>query len=265
MVGHLRSKNNSVSHWVDVLGPVSLGRPTILPRKITRDTVLGLEKSPYIVEEVLVVQPGVKLIVKPGTIIWFRQLGIVIRGNIQANGTRKIPIRFGGVGTSKWKGIFLEGGRGNNVLSHCIISDAEYGLRTFDSDVVVNSCLFQDNAWAIVLEGSTAQIEESYLRTSEEIGLSARKSKILVKDSVISENKSGGILLQASDARIEHNNILNNGKWEFKILGDSSQVQAGSNWWGIDDASKIRLIGSAKVKPVLKGPINFELLGEINY
>ena len=265
LVSHLRSKNNSVSHWVDVLGPVSLGRPTILPRKITRDTVLGPEESPYIIEEVLVVQPGVNLIVSPGAIIWLHELGMVIRGRIRANGTRENPIRFGGIGTSHWKGIFIQGNCGNNVFSHCVISGAEYGLRTFNSNVTVNRCLFQDNDWALVLEGGVAQIEASHLRTSEETALSAKKSKILIKSSVISENKSGGILLQASDARIENNNILNNGKWEIKILGDSNQVQVGNNWWGSNDASQIRLIGSAEVKPVLKGPIDFELLGEINY
>jgi len=265
LVGHLRSNKNSVSHWVDVLGPVSLGRPTILPEKFTRDTILGPEKSPYIVEEVLVVQPGVNLIVKPGTIIWFNELGIVIRGKIRANGTRENPIRFGGIGTSRWKGIFIEGNHGNNVFSHCVISGAEYGLRTFDSNVTVNHCLFQDNKWALVLEGGVAQIQESHLRTSEETGLSVKKSKILLKGSVISENKSGGILLQASDARIEHNNILNNGKWEIKILGDDNKVQVRRNWWGSNDISKIRLSGSAEVEPILKGPIDFELLGELNY
>lgn len=265
LVGHLSSKNHSVSHWVDALGPVSLGRPTILPKKITRDTVLGPEKSPYIVEEVLVVQPGVNLIVNPGAIIWFHELGIVIKGKIRANGTRENPIRFCGIGTSHWKGIFIEGNCGNNVFAHCVISGAEYGLRTFDSNVMVNRCLFQENDWALVLEGGVVQIEASHIRTSEETGLSAKKSKILLKSSVISENKSGGILLQASDARIEHNNILNNGKWEIKILGDGNQVRVGNNWWGSNDPSKIRLIGSTEIEPVLKGPIDFELLGEMNY
>jgi hypothetical protein len=265
LLGHLKSKNNSVSHWVDILGPVSLGRPTILPGKITRDTVLELKKSPYLVEEVLVVQPGVNLIVKPGVIVWFHELGLVIRGAITANGTRENPIRFGGIGTSYWKGIFIEGNRGNSVFSHCVISGAKYGLRTFDSNVMVNRCLFQDNEWGLVLEGGVAKIEESQLRTSEKTGLSAKKSNIMVRGSVISENNSGGILLQASDARIEQNNIFNNGKWEIKILGDDNQVQIGSNWWGSNDAGKIRMIGSAKVEPVLNEPIDFELPEEMNY
>jgi hypothetical protein len=265
LVGHLRSNNNSVSHWIDVLGPVSLGQPTILPKKFTRDTVLGPEKSPYIVKEVLVVQPGVNLVVKPGAIIWFNELGIVIRGAIRADGTRENPIRFCGFGTSTWKGIFIEGNRGNHIFSHCVISGAEYGLRTFDSNVMVNRCLFQDNKWALVSEGGVVQIQESHLRTSEETGLSVKKSKILVTGSVISENKSGGILLQACDARIEHNNILNNGRWEIKILDDGNNLQVRNNWWGSHDISKIRLIGSAEVEPILKGPIDFELLGEMNY
>jgi hypothetical protein len=72
-------------------------------------------------------------------------------------------------------------------------------------------------------------------------------------------------LLQACDARIEHNNILNNGRWEIKILDDGNNLQVRNNWWGSHDISKIRLIGSAEVEPILKGPIDFELLGEMNY
>ena len=80
---------------------------------------------------------------------------------------------------------------------------------------------------------------------------------------MISENKSGGILLQASHAEIKHSNILNNGDWELKILGNGGKVEARNNWWGNEDLNKIRVIGAAKVEPVLKEPIDFMLSEEM--
>ena len=265
LVGHLRSSREMESHWVDVLGPVRLGEPTPLPSQISIDTILSPEGGPYLVEQVLLVQPGVKFILEPGTVVWFRQFGMVVRGEILAQGTPENPVRFSGLGSSNWKGIFLEGSRGNNVLSHCVVSDAEYGLRTFDSKVTVNGCLFQSNVWAIVVDGGAAQVEHSHVRTSDEAGLSARKARIVVRDCMISENKSGGVLLRGSQAQIEHNNIVNNGRWELKMLGTEGQVQAKHNWWGNQDRKDIRVIGSVEVKPVLKKPIDFKIFEEVSF
>jgi hypothetical protein len=42
--------------------------------------VLSSAQSPYLVEDALVVLPGTKLTVNPGTVIWFRRMGIVVKG-----------------------------------------------------------------------------------------------------------------------------------------------------------------------------------------
>ncbi|MBE9544419.1 MAG: DUF799 family lipoprotein, partial [Proteobacteria bacterium] len=59
MVGILRSKRGVGSQWMDTLGPVRIGRPTVLPPVIANDYVLTIEKSPYLVTGALVVKPGV--------------------------------------------------------------------------------------------------------------------------------------------------------------------------------------------------------------
>jgi hypothetical protein len=265
IVGHLSSKTGAKSHWTDVLGTVMLGEPTPLPPVISQDTVLTPDKSPYLVEEATVVRPGVKLIADPGTVIRFRQLGLIIRGEVQFRGTPENPIRFSGMGSSNWKGIFIDRSHENNVFSHCEISVAEYGLRISDSRAHIERSLFQDNRWAVVLDGGIAEIKHSLVRTSDKTGISARNAKLLIRDSVISENRTGGILLEASDARIEHNNISNNGEWELNILENHGQIHAKNNWWGDEDVNEIRVRGAVNVEPVLKKPIVYELFEETTY
>ena len=74
VIGYLRSKTGLQQQWVDILGPVTIGDPTVLPPVISRDLVLSSAKSPYLVEKALVVMPGAKLTVQPGTVVWFRRM-----------------------------------------------------------------------------------------------------------------------------------------------------------------------------------------------
>ena len=66
LTGYLRSPSGSTRQWVDTLGPIRVGRPTALPAAISADTVLAADRSPYLVEDALVVMPGVTLTIDPG-------------------------------------------------------------------------------------------------------------------------------------------------------------------------------------------------------
>ena len=237
---------------MDTLGPIKIGKPTVLPSVIAGDYVLSVEKSPYLVEDALVVKPDAKLTMKPGTVIWFRSLGLIVKGELQILGTEDDPVRLSSLGRTTWKGIFLDRSPGSNKISYCAISDAEFGFRASKSNVTIQNSQFQDNVWGIVMEESKAEISGSLIRTSQKSGIAARQASILVKDSVITENSSGGFLLESSQAKIEKNNILNNGGWEIKVLDAKGQVKAVNNWWGKDDPIKNEIIGPVAVKPVLK-------------
>jgi parallel beta-helix repeat protein len=110
------------------------------------------------------------------------------------------------------------------------------------------------------MEESSAEISGSLIRTSQKSGIAARQSRILVKDSVITENSSGGFLLENSRANIVQNNILNNGGWEIKVLDNKGPVKAVHNWWGKEDPIKNEIVGPVAVKPVLTTPIEFSIL-----
>jgi hypothetical protein len=218
------------------------------------------DKSPYLVKDALVVLPGVKLTIHPGTVIWFDSLGLIVRGQIQILGTEKDPVRLASIGSSNWKGLFFDQSSTENKLYFCEILKAEFGVRVSDSTVSIQNCLFQDNVWGIVVDNGTAEINSSLIRTSEKIGIAARKARLVVKKSIITENNSGGFLLDDSKAHIEQNNILNNGGWAIKVIRDHSQVQASNNWWGKANPGQMQIAGPVNIQPVLTKPIDFMVM-----
>ncbi|MGB5747334.1 MAG: GNA1162 family protein [Desulfobacterales bacterium] len=260
MVGILRSKKGVGSQWIDILGPVKIGKPTVLPPVISNDYALSIDKSPYLVTGALVVKPGVKLTMNAGTVIWFRSLGLIVKGQLEILGTRDDPVRLSSMGASSWKGIFLDRSNEENIINYCTISNAEFGFRASMSKVSIQNCQFQHNVWGIVMEESRGEISGSLIRTSAKLGIAARKAQLLVKNSVITENSSGGILLEDSKAQIEQNNILNNGGWEIKVLDNKGKVRAANNWWGDADPAKKEIIGPVAFQPALKSPIEFSVI-----
>jgi len=231
----------------------------VLPRVINKDTVLNFVESPYLVEGALVVLPNARLTIEPGTVIWFRKLGLIVKGELQINGTEAEPVRFGSLGSTNWKGIFFDKSPAVNKMQYCQISNAEYGLRASTATINVQNCIFQNNVWGLVLEDGVVEIHNSLIRTSSKTGIAARKSQLFVKDSVITENSTGGFILENSKAQIEQNNILNNGNWAIKVIDSAGNVKAVNNWWGVEDPENSQVIGQLAVQPVLEKPIDFRI------
>ena len=260
LIGYLNSEAGAGSQWVDALGALKIGEPTLLPPVIAIDTVLQLDKSPYLVNDALVVLPGVTLTLHPGTVMWFRSLGLIVKGKIQILGTEEEPVRLAGLGTSNWKGLIFDQSSTENVIRYCEILDAEFGIRASGSSITVQNSLFQGNVWGIVIDNGSIKVDSSLIRTCKKTAIAARKARLEVKDSIITENSTGGFLLDNSHAQIEQNNISNNGGWGIKVLGNPEPVQAPNNWWGKIDPDESEIIGSVNITPVLKQPIDFMIL-----
>jgi len=260
IIGYLRSSKGPGSQWVDTLGPLKIGAPTVLPAVISKDTILNAQKSPYLVKDALVVLPGARLTVMPGTVIWFLKLGLVVKGELKIIGTEAEPVHFASLGASHWKGVFLDQTHSANTIQHAQISNAEFGLRAADSTVSLEYCIFQNNVWGIVLDEGSAEISKSLIRTSDKTGIAARKAKLSVKNSVITENGSGGFILENSKVLIKKNNILNNANWAVKLIDAKGKVQAAHNWWGDENPELAEIIGKLSIQPVLKAPVEFRIL-----
>ncbi len=260
MVGYLRAESGVGSQWMGTLGPVRIGKPTVLPAVITTDYVLNIDKSPYLVKDALVVKPDAKLTINAGTVIWFNSLGMIVKGEVQILGTRDDPVRLSSLNRTSWKGIILDRSQSDNKISFCTISNAEIGFRASHSIISIQNSRFQDNAWGLVMENCKAEILNSLIRTSTKSGIAAHKTQLLIKDSIITENSSGGILLENSQVRIAQNNILNNGGWEIKVLDGGGRVQAANNWWGHEIPAEKKIVGPVAIQPPLKAPIEFKVL-----
>ncbi len=204
--------------------------------------------------------PDAKLTINAGTVIWFRSLGMIVKGELQILGTKDDPVRLSSLDKTSWKGIILDRSLTENKISFCIISDAEFGFRAAHSNISIQNSRFQDNGWGIVMEECKAEILSSLIRTSIRSGVAAHNTQLLIKDSVITENGSGGILLENSQAQIAQNNILNNGKWEIKVLDGNRWVQAAQNWWGNENPTERKITGLVAIQPALKAPIQFNIL-----
>jgi hypothetical protein len=222
--------------------------------------VLYADKSPYLVNDALVVKPDAKLTINAGTVIWFNSLGMIVKGELQILGTRDDPVRLSSLNMTSWKGIILDRSHTDNIISFCTISDAEFGFRASHSNISIQNSRFQNNVWGIVMEECKAEIVGSLIRMSIKLGIAAHKTQLLIKDSVITENNLGGILLENSQVQIAQNNIMNNGGWEIKVLGSNARVQAVQNWWGTENPTEKRIIGPVAIQPASKGLIEFNIL-----
>ena len=259
IVGHLTSKTGVDSQWIDTLGQVKMGSPTILPAVVSKDTVLTSARSPYLVRKALVILPKAKLTVAPGSVIWFEELGIIVKGELQVLGNKDAPVALGGLGSTPWKGIFFDHSRGKNILQHCSVSGAQYGLRAIDSELMMDHSRFWDNEWGIVVEKGRAEVNRCLFRTSSKSGIAAKKARLVMTESIVTENKAGGVLLENTQATITSNNIANNGNWQLKVLDNKGNVRADNNWWGRKQPSDIEIIGSVQIGTPLEGPIDFSV------
>lgn len=195
--------------------------------------------------------------VEPGTVLWFEQLGIIVKGELQVLGSAEKPVALGRLGDRAWKGIFFDHSRGVNILQHCDVTGAEYGLRAIASELTIKHSQFRDNEWGIVVESGSAHVHHSLFRTSSKTGIAARNAKLELSHSIITENQAGGALLENTQAAITSNNIANNGKWQLKMLDDKGLVSADNNWWGRKRPTDIEIIGKLNLGRVLDQPLDF--------
>jgi hypothetical protein len=252
----LRSPVGAARQWGDTLGGVRVGTPTRLPAAIATDTVLTAERSPYLVEEVLVVLPGATLAIEPGVAIWFKARGMVVRGRVAARGSAEQPVVFAGLTSKGWKGIFIDGSQADNRLEGCRVSGAEYGIRAVRSRLTVDRCSLQDNGWALVAEEGRLEVSRSLVRSSARTGIAARRAEVVVTESIVTENGGGGILIESATARVRASHLLNNGGWSVRAVGDAAEVDASENWWGTEAPSTAGLApGGVRIEPALPGPV----------
>lgn len=109
---------------------------------IGSDSTLLADK-PYVVHDSLVVDGGATLTLPAGcTLMFHEKAGLAVRGRLLARGTAERPVTFRGDRTDRmfpylpydntpgrWEGISLLSGSWGNVMDHCDVHSATYGIR----------------------------------------------------------------------------------------------------------------------------------------
>lgn len=126
------------------------GRDAVFMRGVTLDSDTLLASGHYIIYDSLVVSPAATLDIAPGTNLYFHDKAFMrIDGRLNACGTAEAPVLFRGDRTDnmfsylpydripgQWEGIVISSTSNNNVLRHCDIHSANFGIRVERGDTV---------------------------------------------------------------------------------------------------------------------------------
>lgn len=130
-----------------LLNPPDMGVETL-----DKDTVWKKRKSPYRIQESLMITADATLTVEPGVeVLLGPEVTLHCYGRIVADGKEDQPIRFGPLEGEPWDKIDCFGARQSaegkplpNVFRYCVVEGGR-GIKARDTAVRVESCTFRNN------------------------------------------------------------------------------------------------------------------------
>lgn len=165
-----------------------------------------------VVEGVVRVPPGSRLVILPGTLVEFTRRdtnkdgigenGLSLQGVLIAKGSREAPIHFRSAAKTRRPGdwdavnIFNSDGR-ENLVEHCSFEDAYRGLHFHFSNVVVQDSRFKGNYRAMQFQESNVAIRRSEI-TGNRSGIQGRDSSLELADNRITANGTGMNVLRVA-------------------------------------------------------------------
>ncbi len=134
-----------------VIDLVAYGRDVVFMDAVTVRSDSVIKRGHYVVYDSLVVAPSATLTIEPGAILYFHdEVPLVVRGTLSAVGTSQSPIILRGDRTDRifsylpydrlpgqWDGVVLASTSNNNLLEHCDIHSANYGVKMEAGDSTV--------------------------------------------------------------------------------------------------------------------------------
>jgi parallel beta-helix repeat protein len=174
--------------------------PTIIGGKITEDTVLTLEKSPYRINKNLEIPIDIKLTIESGVEISIDlYTGIVVEGNLYAIGTKDKWIKITSTKPSeKWDGIKLN----DDSFDY----DSEELIE--GHGVLIEYCQISLARTAITVEKCNPAIRKNKFKNNE-VGLMCRDSSSpLIENNVFLNNTTAIECVNFSSPEIRHNTIV---------------------------------------------------------
>lgn len=130
---------------------MAYGRDVSFMRAMAVNSDSVITAGHYVVYDSLVVSPGATLTIEPGATLYFHdKVPLIVRGAINAKGTKSAPVVFRGDRTDnmfsylpydripgQWDGIVLAATSNGNVFDYCDIHSANYGIKMEAGDTTV--------------------------------------------------------------------------------------------------------------------------------
>ena len=279
-----------------ILSGAALAQNTIIKGKVIRSSERW--SGTIIIEGDVVVNPGARLVIDPGTTVLFRagmdksrsgrdktRCELIVRGVLIARGTIKNKIRFSSAADQPrmgdWQGVSIMNPRLTCIVNYCIIEYAYNGLVIKKSaPKILNSQIqFNYNAGIIVELKARPKIIGNIISENGYAGMICNTGAApLLTDNMITLNQIGvinfrtarpnlGDLTPGEDYNPGRNGILDNR--EYNIHNHSSEeLKAENVSWGskkekeisalIFDAADDRKYGAVDIIPILGGGLNLD-------
>ena len=157
---------------------LAYGRDATFMRGIDLPADTTLAAGHYVIYDSLTVAQGATLSLVPGTTLYFHDKAFMkVDGRLVAEGTAAAPIVFRGDRTDRmfsylpydripgqWDGVVFTATSNGNILTHCDIHSANYGIKVEQGDTVVQRITiesskvqnFHGNALELVMARATA-------------------------------------------------------------------------------------------------------------
>ena len=226
----------------------------------------------------LVVGPGVKLTIEPGTTVRFMpgkldeeglaECGILVKGTIVANGRPGARILFTSGSESPkpgdWGEIKLLASPGSS-FKDCDFRYGGWGLHIHDSEIKIEGCTFTRNSYGGV-RGKGGKVElTGCTMKGMELGVRFWQGSPSIRHNEITGNETGIFCREeCGGTSISFNNIYGNSDYDIK-LGEAQKedIDARNNWWGggspkVYDRKREGYIGRVITGPALKDRVNIE-------
>lgn len=179
---------------------------------LENDTVLPSGR--YVIYDSLKVSQGATLVLEPGTTLYFHDKAFMrVEGTLQACGTLENPIVFRGDRTDgmfsylpydripgQWDGVAFASTSSNNVLRHCDIHSANYGIK------VEQGCFDEERL----------MLESSKVHNFHGNALELVMARATVVNSLLANSQGNCVKVVGGNVRFVHCTIANFYVWRLR-------------------------------------------------
>ncbi len=200
---------SGVQQYVTLL---AYGRDVKFLRGAVYDTDAVIGAGHYVVYDSLLVAEGATLTIEPGATLYFhKDVELIVRGTIKAQGSREQPIVLRGDRTDnmfsylpydripgQWGGVTIDSASNGNVFTHCDIHSAKYGIRVVEGDTAVQRLT----------------VDASRIENFDGNALETTMARVDVTNSLIANARGNCVKIVGGSVRFVHCTIANFYVWK---------------------------------------------------